>query len=432
MEQRDLIKFAQRFKGVLSEGVLNPLGRRVRFCQRERLLTPYRLALGLLASCAMKRVESLADVQRGLNALFGTEVRYKPFHNQLAKRRFADFMRALLQQVLEQWTVRVLTTGVDGAFQEFRRIIIQDGSSFAVKDALAERYPGRFKSRGPVAVELHVTLDLLEEAVTKVVLTPDTSPERPELPAPRELAGDLLLADRGYFDTAYLHRLDTAGGHFVVRGYRSINPQVSAAFADNGKRLKRLCHKRLRDSVIPKTGLFDLDVVWGTGAQCFAARLIVSWNPRQREYRYLVTNLPRARYTARQVDQAYHLRWQIELLFKEWKSYANLHAFDTANAAIAEGLIWAAIAAAILKRYLAHVTQIVHGVESSTRTVAMCAHHVLGPIFHALTTTSQRGLNTALRRAIDYFAANATRAHPKRDRTTGRLQFALQPILGPA
>jgi hypothetical protein len=41
----------------------------------------------------------------------------------------------------------------------------------------------------------------------------------------------------------------------------------------------------------------------------------------------------------------------MELLFKEWKSYANLHAFDTENPAIVEGLIWIAIAAAALKRF---------------------------------------------------------------------------------
>jgi hypothetical protein len=50
-----------------------------------------------------------------------------------------------------------------------------------------------------------------------------------------------------------------------------------------------------------------------------------------REFQYLATNLPPERYSVYEVAKAYHLRWQVELLFKEWKSYANLHAFDTQN-----------------------------------------------------------------------------------------------------
>ena len=178
--------------------------------------------------------------------------------------------------------------------------------------------------------------------------------------------------------------------------------------------------------------MVDIDVVWGTGDQAFGARLVVSWNPTTRERRYLVTNLPRRRYSAEQVAQAYQLRWQIELLFKEWKSYANLHAYDTANPSIAEGLIWAAIAAAAMKRYFAHVTQVLHGVEISTRKVAMCAHHVLGDIFRILAAEHHRGLQQAFEKAVEYLANNATRAHPKRDRRIGRLQLGLKPILGAA
>ena len=75
---------------------------------------------------------------------------------------------------------------------------------------------------------------------------------------------------------------------------------------------------------------------------------------------------------------------QIELLFKEWKSYASLHKFDTANEHIAAGLIWASLCAAVLKRFLAHAAQLIGGKPISTRRVAMCAGHIIDEIVTAL------------------------------------------------
>ena len=425
----NLSHFVDQFKRVLSERSINSLGRLTRFCQRERVITPYRLAVSVLGSCATTRVETLADIQRHFNALFGTTVAYKPFHNQLAKRQFADFMRELVSLIIERWTVRVLQASGGGAFSEFRRILIQDGSSFAVHDALAEHYRGRFRARCPAAVELHVTMDLLQDRAAKVTLTADTAPERPHRPLTHTLEGDLLLADRGYFDRGYLREVGRAGGHYVVRGKVSLNPVVQAGFGADGSALRGVRAKRLKAVRIVKKGLIDFDVVWGKGQRAFSARLIASWNRSKRQYRFVVTNLPRSRYSAKAVDQVYRLRWQIELLFKEWKSYANLHAFNTANPGIAEGLIWAAVGAAAMKRYLAHMTQVLHGVEVSTRKVAMCAHQVLGRVIDVLISKSRDELHEALRVAVDYLAVNAIRSHPKRERRTGRLQFGIKPVL---
>ena len=115
---------------------------------------------------------------------------------------------------------------------------------------------------------------------------------------------------------------------------------------------------------------------WKIQLQSFECRpFIDTLKSSTKEFQYLATNLPPERYSVYEVAKAYRLRWQVELLFKEWKSYANLHAFDTQNPAIVEGLIWAAIRATALKRFLAHTAQVVAGVETSTRKVAMCAVH---------------------------------------------------------
>jgi len=60
-------------------------------------------------------------------------------------------------------------------------MVIQDGSSFAIKDNLRDGFSGRFKGLSPAAVELHVSMDLLSEALEHITLTPDTFPSFPTL-----------------------------------------------------------------------------------------------------------------------------------------------------------------------------------------------------------------------------------------------------------
>ena len=379
---------------------------------------------------AVSRALTGSDIHRQFNALFAMTVAYKPFHNPLSKATFSDLMREVLCGIVQHWVVEVLRPKAHGPLEEFGRILIQDGCSFAIDDALHERYPGRFHKQNPAAVELHVTMSLLDESVSAVTLTPDTAAERAYLPEPRTLCGDLLLADRGYFDRAYLDAVNRAGGHDVVRASASVNPMVRKAYTARGEELAQAHGRRLKECVLPTDEVVDLDVVWRQGAKTWEGRIVAHWNAHEERYTWLVMNLSRARVTGEQVGQVYRLRWQVELMFKEWKSYANLHAFDTSHASIAEGLIWTAIAASILKRYLGQMTQALRAVEVSTRKVAMCARHRLGEVFRVLATGHGRGLARALGGLVDYLACNARRSHPKRDRKTGRLQFGLEPHFG--
>jgi hypothetical protein len=144
MDHGQLSMVADKFQWVFSEALLNACGKDAKFCRRERIITPFRLGLALTATCASQRVETLADFHRGFHALFQTTITYKAFYNQGAKPHCAAFIRTMTSRLIGEMTLKVLGFEKGRAFTEFRQIIIQDGSSFAIHDALREVFPGRF------------------------------------------------------------------------------------------------------------------------------------------------------------------------------------------------------------------------------------------------------------------------------------------------
>lgn len=83
----------------------------------------------------------------------------------------------------------------------------------------------------------------------------------------------------------------------------------------------------------------DLDVEYERRGEGKGAFRVVVLPGNEKTMTRLCTNLPRTPFPIALISRLYRFRWQIELLFKEWKSYANLHKFDTANEHIAAGLI---------------------------------------------------------------------------------------------
>src|SRR5438093_12667245 len=161
MDHGQLSMVADKFQWVFSESLLNACGQDVKFCRRQRVITPFRLGLALTATCASHRVETLADFHRGFNAFFDTKISYEAFYKQLAKPHFATVMSTTRSRLIGELSLKVLGFAKGRAFAEFRHIVIKDGSSFAIHDGLREVFPGRFKAVKPAAVELHTTMDLL-------------------------------------------------------------------------------------------------------------------------------------------------------------------------------------------------------------------------------------------------------------------------------
>lgn len=229
--------------------------------------------------------------------------------------------------------------------RRFAGVYVEDGTTVALPADLADRYPGCGGNdpggRGRAALKTYVRLELTRGAVTELAFGPGRQPDvcfgqrAAALPA-----GALRLKDLGFFDTAVLDRDTRAGVYWISRLPSGVQVQVGtgprAALADW---LGQQTADRL-----------DVDARVGTGRPV-AGRLLLARCPegvRQRRLRklterarkkgrpvsgrqrvlcgwtVLLTNLGREQLTAEEAWVLYRARWQIELLFKLWKSHGRL------------------------------------------------------------------------------------------------------------
>jgi len=427
LNRAHLTRYATAVRSVLGFQHLVRRARQSGHCRRLRDVTPQRLVCALMEALGGHRVRTIADILRTFNAQTGLATRYKAFHNRLAKPEFPRFVRQVYIDILRRLSQNVLRAAAQDQLGHFADVVVQDGSSFAVHDALAHTFGGRFTKVRPAAVELHTCVSVFKDQVMKAHLAPDKDAERDFLPAPHELTGKLLLADRGYPCLEYFEQVMAAGGYFLMRSKSDVNPKVRRVWGPGGRRPG--CEGyRLQDVLrwLPRRRL-DLEVTWNRPqGRSLRLRMVLLWNQHTQQFMVLLTNVPRRMLSARQVALAYRLRWQIELLFKEWKSYANLHEFASANPALVEGLIWASLGAAALKRSLAHASQRAGGHTAiSTQVTAMVGVHILYDLLRCILHDFHQ-LETILENIFRFLWNNAARAHPQRDRVRGRMRFGLE------
>ncbi len=101
----------------------------------------------------------------------------KAFYNRLARPGFAKFMRQMFARLVEQLSLRMLAPDGHAAVARFDDIVIQDGSSFALKKALCNVFSGRFTTVEPAAVEVHATYSGFSDEVLAVQIASDSEAE---------------------------------------------------------------------------------------------------------------------------------------------------------------------------------------------------------------------------------------------------------------
>ncbi len=270
---------------------------------------------------------------------------------QAIEQRFTAQTAALLQAVLAasmQHMVRATPVAIP-ILQRFTSVLIHDSTTIPLPDALTTiwRGCGNDTTRGTAGLKCGVQLDLLTGALCGLDLahgrTSDHAlPIQHAIPA----AGSLRLADLGFYDLEVLRELDQAGVFWLTR-------------AQSNSRLKLPGHPS--QSLIAVLEGRGTDVAWDTAVlvgkeTAVAARLLARRVPqavvdeRRRRIRaaakekgraparaamalaawnVVITNIPQDLLSLEEAFVLTRVRWQIELLFKLWKSHGRVDDWRT-------------------------------------------------------------------------------------------------------
>jgi hypothetical protein len=316
------------------------------------------------------RLDDLAQTAAQLGVHVSPQAIDKRFQQPLC-----DTLRELLRHALQ--TALDTNPRAWPLLQSFTTVQLADSTTIPLAAALADQYPSGGEARGDAAaMKIHVQWDITGGrliAALDASRNADNGSTILDTPLP---AGSLVLRDLGYFDLDRFVAFNAANISWISRAKANL-----VIFID-GQRLKLVdwlarqpddlidCPIQLSDQRVP-CRLVARRVPASVARQRHEAaqrksRKKYGRAPSARQlqacaWTMYVTNLPTAPFDAAAVHTMYRVRWQIELLFKLWKSHAHLdeHRSDDPIRQLIE--LFARLLGVILQHWVVVTTGWQHG-----------------------------------------------------------------------
>lgn len=339
------------------------LGRETGFIQRQRVLSGRSYAQALVFGWLSNPASSMSELSQTAGSL-GTRISKQGLQERFGERS-ARFMRSLLEAGLGHW-VEASGCG-QGLLARFAYVEVVDSTTVVLPEALSATWPGCGGDGGSAALKISVSWDLRRGGLKLELSAGRQHDQRAELAQAHAEVGGLRLIDVGYFNLQRLADLDRQGSYWIIRLKSQTNlytqdgqlwdwvshlaqttgKQVSVDVLVGAKRLPaRFCAQRLPPQAVARR----------------QAQLRESAHKKQRpisERSWLltmwlvcITNVPARLLSFAEVMLLLRVRWQVELLFKLWKSYGLLDEWRSAQPWRILTEVYAKLLALLLQHWL--------------------------------------------------------------------------------
>ncbi len=294
--------------------------------------------------------------------------------------------------------------------QHFNGVYVQDSTWISLPDELHEMWKGHPKKNHPqkAALKLHLRFDVLTGGFQQFQLTEGMAADSTTVKASEPLPqGSLQLADLAYFSLDTFEKLTENGIYWISR--LKANSYLSD---QNGERLslEKMLKATQEDTFIRKS--IRIGKTKQLPVYLVAQRLSqAQTNKRRRSIRYrakrkaqtpsktllrlagynlYITNIEEHRLTPKQIAVIVGIRWQIELMFKGFKSTGKL----TVSRSQKPYRILSEIYAKLIALLIQHTVMLAAGYRQIQHSFIKTAKYIAG--YARLLTMSFHHSKTAL------------------------------------
>jgi hypothetical protein len=261
--------------------------------------------------------------------------------------RAVEFIKSLLQKQLTSQVANVLDLGL---MKHFNRVRIKDSTKFEIHNQLKDYLPGFGGLASEASACLQLEFDLKSGMVIDLELTPGNRPDSKDaLEKSNDIQkNDLIIRDLGYFALDVLTDIQKAEAYFISKlNYKTTVFELiegSMSIIDFGKLYQNMKQNGItkmekqvfigKDAKLPVRLIIELmpDQVYEQRVRKVKAynqkkgnQTSVEYTDRAR-FNLFVTNIEAQIVTLQTIPLFYKVRWQIELIFKVWKSTFGIQA----------------------------------------------------------------------------------------------------------
>lgn len=336
------------------------LAREVGFVQRRGgKINPFKLVWTLALGFGSGRHRTISSLRRAYELTAGVSLVPSAFYD-----RFTASLVALLRQIVTHLLAVTVepVRELSGALAQFGDLMIADATVLRLREQLERWFPACRTNHTKAAAKLHVVMSVTGRSGHTVRLSGERRNDGHMLRVGPWVRDRLLLFDLGYYSYRLFDRIRRNGGFFISRLKSNGNPLIVSenrkwrgrAITVAGQRLQEVLGRLQRE-------VLDVEIEVSFYRRKYAGvrrratttlRLVAVRNDDTGEYHVYVTNVPADRLAASEVALAYRARWEIELLFRTWKSDFRLDELPSQRREVVEALLYSAIITMIVTHKL--------------------------------------------------------------------------------